>query len=931
MSRASLFLISFLISVLSMAHAQSRIQRIEVSPPEEGSTVLDILSFRVGDSFEPSSLKAGQVLLEATERYESATLRWDSAESTIFVNVVVLDFFDGLIWLGDKIPSRRTVESLCFREFEQRPLSQDRQSEIVRCVSNELRSQGYLDVEVQLSEMDQELSIDVKRGPPYRVSRIQFEGARDAVIKQLTREIGHKPTSVFEPSRLREETQKIRSFYLSEGRYLTEVFDPSFDIDVEKKEVGVIWKIRESKIFELRFEGGYLSRELLSSQIENNETFPQWFVEDLVESIEDKLREDGYLDVQVVVEQEARSDDRVRVTFRTTLGKRYRLRKPEWVGGRDLNLLNKVYGELSSAGSGRPFHRRALTESIEKNLVIELQDRGFVDAQLRGLDFSIDETRFEVTPVIYLSEGDRFVVDRLELQGLEPWHDEIEELRDLRDVVREGSIVNLSRLTTAEDQAVRALIREGYLDAKNTRKVALGSSGALVQVEFSLGPRYRIANLFIKGAKRTKYDVIRRELVLEPGGYYRDELIQDSISNLLRLQILRSVEIKIFEKDPVAGEVFVQIEVSEAARFRFSLGPGYGTLDGVRGVFRGTYANIGGSGRRVSIYAKANRLESVVQDKKLPPDVVRPRNVPFIERRVSVEYFEPSLFGQRLDGRLTYTHRKEDENKYGIFSNSFGAALDYRLTRRWLFTTRYEVEFSDTFNEEVQTTSVARSRRIPDARKRLTSLGETVTADYLDDSFNPSLGYRGRGAVDLFDRYLGGDQNFWQVQIRNEFFAPLYRFSKTRKIGFAVSLRFGFSDTSRDTIDVPVEKRFFVGGESSIRGFSEKEVNPLSSDPSGSGYVTRYEGGKSLANFMTEINVPLVFDVDLLTFFDGGNVFETNTGFKPWDLRYSAGAGLRLNTPLGPIKAGYGFIINRRVIDGRREPVGSVYIGVGPI
>jgi outer membrane protein insertion porin family len=118
-----------------------------------------------------------------------------------------------------------------------------------------------------------------------------------------------------------------------------------------------------------------------------------------------------------------------------------------------------------------------------------------------------------------------------------------------------------------------------------------------------------------------------------------------------------------------------------------------------------------------------------------------------------------------------------------------------------------------------------------------------------------------------------------------------------------------------------------VGGEGSVRGFREKSISPRDRD-----------GGDSYFSFMSEFYIPIAYGFDLLGFFDGGNAFKSNRAWKPWDLRYGAGPGVRVNTPVGPLKFGYGFILNRRCEvsvspcpSGKFDPIGTLYFGVGPI
>jgi len=190
----------------------------------------------------------------------------------------------------------------------------------------------------------------------------------------------------------------------------------------------------------------------------------------------------------------------------------------------------------------------------------------------------------------------------------------------------------------------------------------------------------------------------------------------------------------------------------------------------------------------------------------------------------------------------------------------------------------------------------------------------------LDDNFNPIRGYRTRFFGALFHSALGGDRNFWQTTLKQDFYYPIWQFQKSRTLGFAVSGNVGFSDLMNPTSEVPVQKRFYLGGENSVRGFEDQAINPR-------GQV----GGRSYFYFQSELNIPIFSGVDLLGFFDGGNLYAENTRWRPWGLRWGGGGGLRWNTPVGPLKIGYGFNLSRHRIDGKIEPVGAFYFGVGVI
>ena len=295
------------------------------------------------------------------------------------------------------------------------------------------------------------------------------------------------------------------------------------------------------------------------------------------------------------------------------------------------------------------------------------------------------------------------------------------------------------------------------------------------------------------------------------------------------------------------------------------------------------------------------------------------KSTPFLERRISLEYFEPRIFGWPVDARISLTHRKESHRSFSVLDNSAALYLDWWINRHWTYSPEYQVEYSNPFNIPIAKDTLQVDDPSP---KLLHSFDQTVYANYLDDKFSPQKGFRTILEADLFDSHLGGDLNFWQTTIRQDFFYPLMRFSESSSFGIALSLNAGFSDAYSNTPDIPVEKRFRVGGEASVRGYPEDSIQPVTE----TGEPLR-NGGQSMFYFQSELNIPVVGSLDLLGFFDGGNIYATNSKFDPFNLRYGVGGGIRFNTPIGPMKLGYAFIVQPRENENR----GRIYFGIGPL
>jgi outer membrane protein insertion porin family len=101
---------------------------------------------------------------------------------------------------------------------------------------------------------------------------------------------------------------------------------------------------------------------------------------------------------------------------------------------------------------------------------------------------------------------------------------------------------------------------------------------------------------------------------------------------------------------------------------------------------------------------------------------------------------------------------------------------------------------------------------------------------------------------------------------------------------------------------IPVEDRFYSGGSNSVRGWNRSELGPKRE----SGTPL---GGKSIVESSVEIRYPLFWRLSGVTFLDAGNVWEQSYQYQLGKLAYAAGAGLRMETPIGPIRLDLGFPI----------------------
>jgi outer membrane protein assembly factor BamA len=144
--------------------------------------------------------------------------------------------------------------------------------------------------------------------------------------------------------------------------------------------------------------------------------------------------------------------------------------------------------------------------------------------------------------------------------------------------------------------------------------------------------------------------------------------------------------------------------------------------------------------------------------------------------------------------------------------------------------------------------------------------------------------------VDGNDPSLGADIEFVRFRFSASAYVPL-----TRRINVALRTSQGLLWPGEGFDRIPLQERFYNGGQSTVRSFRESRLGPL--DPSG-----KPTGGSWRNVFTAELRVPLGGLLESSVFADAGNVGEDIEEFGLAGLRWGLGLGIRLRLPIGPVR-----------------------------
>jgi outer membrane protein insertion porin family len=222
-------------------------------------------------------------------------------------------------------------------------------------------------------------------------------------------------------------------------------------------------------------------------------------------------------------------------------------------------------------------------------------------------------------------------------------------------------------------------------------------------------------------------------------------------------------------------------------------------------------------------------------------------------------------------------------------------------------------QFENVVNYDVQPAAVLTPDDI--GRVLVSSLSPALLWDLRDDPFNPRRGALYGITVKEALLELGSQADFSKVTIQGSWFIPV------ENAVLALSARAGMAWPFRDTPEVPLHERFYVGGSTTVRGYTQDSIGPSALNTDGSLIPT---GGASMSIFNIEFRINPGEGLGFVLFTDAGNVWpgqEINIG----DLRSSYGAGIRYGTPIGPLRIDYGQKIHR--LPG--ESPGELHFNIG--
>ena len=467
------------------------------------------------------------------------------------------------------------------------------------------------------------------------------------------------------------------------------------------------------------------------------------------------------------------------------------------------------------------------------------------------------------------------IVHEVKLEGFDVLPADVRA--DLADElpVRAGVALTDEIEKTAGERAVEILQNHGRPYAQvGIAREPIDASRATVVIRAQPGTIGFFGPIDIAGNRNVDERVIRRRLAYGPGDLFRRSAIERTQQRIGTLGLFKSVEIRARDIDNQPANVPTVITVVERTPWQWNLGLGYAAGERLGLDARISHLNVFGSAERVDLQGRVSR----------------------IERTAEASFTQTDTWHHALSLSLQARHREIDERSFFVMSRGGEAAVAWQWTNNFSTTGSYALalERSDV------DAALDRLLGLQDGMLSAWSLDldhRQLAADTAARTLSLHVEQAGGWMPGTFDYFsVGGD-------------ARHYRSVAGGRLIVASRLRASSIDPMGTDDDIPLLKRFFLGGSNEMRGWGTYELAPLSA----SGEPV---GGKSVFTATIEARFPIFRRLRGALFAEGGNIWQDPWTVRLGDLRYDAGPGVRFDTPFGLVRLDFGYQL--RTVPGLR-------------
>lgn len=522
------------------------------------------------------------------------------------------------------------------------------------------------------------------------------------------------------------------------------------------------------------------------------------------------------------------------------------------------------------------------------NLINILHAYGYYDACINTKAYRLPNGNMKM--VVNINKGEPYLLNKFDLVAM---HDYQVEEYDLNDIKLDKLGIKLQKpaksnsIISAEKELFKILSQNGFPLAEiQPPDILVDQAQKTVAVSFKVdeGPFSQFGDVTIQNQGKVKTKFVRNRILWKKGDVYNSEKVLETEKKLYDSGLFSTVTITHDNTVNKEGYLPITIDLTDSKYRSLTLAGNYTTTwSGFGGAASWQNRNFFKSGVNLKLKYSINQRQQEAGLEFLFPDFLSPKQQLIVDSDVNIENVMPTY---REKGVKTRLYLERELSRY--FNASLGAKFN-------------QFKMSESLN---------------DGYFSLIGTPAFIKTQSSDKVLiNPTQGGWASLNITPYFSLNTNSNTFTEVKIEGSAYQFLI---PSKRIVLAMNMVFGTLFGTTNFL-IPPSYRFYAGSPNHLRGYPYQKVSPLNA-------FGKELGGKSLFLWSIEPRFTILKYLQIVGFFDVGNVY---TGSWPkWNvaLAKSLGVGIRYFSFIGPLRLDIGFPMNRRN-NIKRKP--QIYFSVG--
>ena len=559
------------------------------------------------------------------------------------------------------------------------------------------------------------------------------------------------------------------------------------------------------------------------------------------------------------------------------------------------------------------FDEKKYLGDLEKILEF-CRENGYRDVEIFRDSISYSPDKQDMYIDIWVYEGEKYYFGNIDFSGSTIFSKE--ELAYSLDITKGESYDQKKYNKGITERLQKMYYDQGYLFAQiQPQELPIGKDTLDVNFNITEGNVVSVKEINVVGNTKTHEKVIRREFKLQPGDVFNSARLERSVRDVTILNYFSNVVPNVLLIENDSRNVNLEVTVEEKSTDMANMSAGFSQRDGLIGSvglafnnFSMTHPFTGGDGQRLTFDWQFGR----------------------IYRSISVSFTEPWLFNTPTLGGFSLFNTRTGGGFYPWDRRDIGGSIHIGRRFFWpdnFFRGDWIIRYSMSNISNIRDAELLERYMGQGGFQnvRQMSITQIISRDSRDQPEFPTRGSVHSLSIQISGGPLGGDSDYMKSILSTEWFAPL-------PLGFVLYSKnmYGFLEKIHENTAILFGEYFYLGGSGlgfaeSLRGYDDGQVGPLT-------LTGRPIGGKSMVKNSLELRFPIAPNPTIfgLFFAEGGNAWENVWETDPFNLRRSAGIGVRLFMPMiGIIGIDFGYGFDYVALDGSRKGQWKVHFQFG--